>query len=303
MKAIIITVDTEGDNLWNYHKGEKILTNNALFIPRFQTLCEKFEFKPVYLTNYEMICDDFFSSYIRQKVEQGLCEVGIHIHAWNNPPIFDLDGHEQGCPYLIEYPIDIMRAKIKETYELIVERIGKAPVSHRAGRWAMNEDYFKILEEVDIKVDCSFTPGISWRKSPGETIKQGTDYSGVNKSYHYVGNILEVPMSVRKMSHFMSFYSLRHSISTLAKGGELWLRPAMSSFRDMKHLEKIISREVEDNYLEFMLHSSELMPGGSPYFKNESSIEKMYKEVERFFEYLTSLSYSGQTLEEFCNSI
>ena len=42
MKYFIITVDTEGDNLWSYHKEEEVKTQNSFYIPRFQELCEKF---------------------------------------------------------------------------------------------------------------------------------------------------------------------------------------------------------------------------------------------------------------------
>ena len=53
MPYFIITVDTEGDNLWKWKKGDPISTQNAVLIPRFQELCEKYNFKPVYLMNYE----------------------------------------------------------------------------------------------------------------------------------------------------------------------------------------------------------------------------------------------------------
>ncbi|MDR8263551.1 deacetylase, partial [Acinetobacter baumannii] len=49
--AFLITIDTEGDNLWQKH--DSITTENARYLPRFQQLCEKYGFKPVYLTNYE----------------------------------------------------------------------------------------------------------------------------------------------------------------------------------------------------------------------------------------------------------
>ena len=52
--AFIITLDTEGDNLWE--SGPVITTQNTRFLPRFQALCEKYSFKPVWLTNYEMAC-------------------------------------------------------------------------------------------------------------------------------------------------------------------------------------------------------------------------------------------------------
>lgn len=34
-KAFIITIDTEGDNLWNWEEGAPISTENAKYIPRF----------------------------------------------------------------------------------------------------------------------------------------------------------------------------------------------------------------------------------------------------------------------------
>ena len=48
-------------------------------------------------------------------------------------------------------------------YSLIKSKTGNTPplVSHRAGRWAMNGVYFKILRDYGIKVDCSFYPGES----------------------------------------------------------------------------------------------------------------------------------------------
>ena len=66
-RFFLITVDTEGDNLWAWHKGDPINTTNTRFIPRFQELCNKFGFKPVYLTNYEMLMDDEYcvKGYVR----------------------------------------------------------------------------------------------------------------------------------------------------------------------------------------------------------------------------------------------
>ena len=105
MKHFIITVDTEGDNLWAWKPGDIISTNNSRFIDRFQSLCESFGFIPVYLCSYEMIMDDYFCSYISQKANNQLCEIGMHLHAWNTPPFFDIDRCSYARPYLIEYPL------------------------------------------------------------------------------------------------------------------------------------------------------------------------------------------------------
>lgn len=65
----VITVDTEGDDLWA--KPREITTRNAQYLPRFQSLCERFRFKPVYLTNYEMAMSDIFVEFARDVVVRG----------------------------------------------------------------------------------------------------------------------------------------------------------------------------------------------------------------------------------------
>ncbi len=64
--AFLITIDTEGDNLWQKH--DSITTENARYLPRFQQLCEKYGFKPVYLTNYEMAIDPFYIEFARDVI-------------------------------------------------------------------------------------------------------------------------------------------------------------------------------------------------------------------------------------------
>ncbi len=62
-KYFIITVDTEGDNLWNYIPGTEVETKNAEFIPTFQVICDKYNFKPVYLANFEMLNSPVFVDF------------------------------------------------------------------------------------------------------------------------------------------------------------------------------------------------------------------------------------------------
>lgn len=51
-------------------------------------------------------------------------------------------------------------------------------------------------------------------------------------------------------------------------------------------------------YIEFMLHSSEFMPGGSPTFPDEHSIELLYEDIERLFERIAA-NFVGATLNEY----
>ena len=99
----IITIDTEGDDLWA--NPREITTRNSQYLPRFQSLCERFRFKPVYLANYEMAMSDVFVEFARDVIARGAGEIGMHLHAWNSPPLVPLTSDDfRFHPYLIEYP-------------------------------------------------------------------------------------------------------------------------------------------------------------------------------------------------------
>jgi hypothetical protein len=51
-------------------------------------------------------------------------------------------------------------------------------------------------------------------------------------------------------------------------------------------------------HAEFMLHSSELMPGGSPTFPDGASIERLFDDLEHLFA-ATRGRFQGATLGEF----
>lgn len=305
MKKFIITIDTESDNQWNIQ--QKQTTENAKYIPRFQSLSEKYGFKPVYLIDYSMANDASLVRYLKGKSLQGLCEIGMHLHAWDTPPRHEIDGSTKERPYLIEYPKNIMDAKIKSMTDLITSRFEQSIVSHRAGRWAVNNDYIHLLHKNGYKIDCSITPGVNWQKQMGASLP-GPDYSTEKCSiyrYDCEPEMLEIPMTIRKMH----CGSLRKNdgmvpfVKDIIKniiGRNIWLRPALFSYEDMIKLIQVVENEKEE-YMEFMMHSSELMPGGSPYYTTEEAIEKMYKELTLLFDYVSMKGYSGVTLAEMYN--
>lgn len=296
-KSFIITVDTEGDNLWNFQAGDEITTRNAEYIPRFQALCDEFGFKPVYLTNFEMANSPVFVSEAGRWLRDERCEIGVHLHAWNNPPQHDLSGPYDGQPYLIEYPETVMRQKFQVIHSLLERQFGIKPVSHRAGRWAMNAAYFDLLREFGIRVDCSCTPFISWAASKGVTCG-GSDYSHAAEHPSVIGGVLEVPMTVRRTRVPLTG-SWKYRLKTLVKGSSVWLRPALESVAAMRWLMNRVHVEPVD-YLEFMIHSSELMPGGSPYNETGHSVEIFFDKMRRVFEHAAELGYEGRTLAEYC---
>jgi hypothetical protein len=65
-------------------------------------------------------------------------------------------------------------------------------------------------------------------------------------------------------------------------------------------LLRILQRAVRERrrYVQFALHSSELMPGGSPRFPTTKSIENLYVSLEMLFSQAAT-KFVGATLGEF----
>ena len=298
MNYFIITVDTEGDNQWAWKPGMTITTSNTNFIPRFQKLCEKYHFPPVYLSNYEMISDDEFCGFASEKAKADLCEIGMHIHAWFSPPEYELPNRYNGNPFITEYPNYILKEKLVFLKHYIEERVGVTPVSFRSGRWATNEVLFETLDELGFFVDCSITPGISNYTDCGMSVEHGNDYTHeILNIRSLCGNLVEIPMTTKRIRTFQGV-SIKNKARNILLGKDIWLRPAVNSEEEMLLLIKRVEKQKVP-YLEFMIHSTELMPGGSPYTKDEAQVERLYERMEKIFAYVSKSGYQGITLQDY----
>src|SRR5262249_55521079 len=133
----------------------------------------------VYLTNYEMAMSDPFVEFGRDVLARGAGEIGMHLHAWNSPPLVPLTGDDfRFQPYLVEYPEPVMREKIATMTRLLEDRFDRVILTHRAGRLGFDGRYAAILLREGYRVDCSVSPGLDWRGTLGDPDgKGGSDYS------------------------------------------------------------------------------------------------------------------------------
>jgi len=309
----LITIDTEEDNAWS--RAQTVTTRNSKFIPRFQALCESYGLKPTYLTNYEMAgCPDF-REFGKDILKRQTGEIGMHLHAWNSPPHYPLtENDNEYHPYLIEYPEKIMEAKIDFMTNLLEQTFGVKMVSHRAGRWSFNETYARILHEKGYLVDTSVTPHVSWKDTVGDPRQSGgTDFRFFPEKPYFLdlediskpGNstILEAPVTisspyarVNKLRSFFHNNSIPWRVLNRIYPHVSWLRPNRNNLNRMiKILNHAVKAKRET--VVFMLHSSELMPGGSPTFPEERDIEKLYGGFKRLFA-AAQKHFKGATLKE-----
>jgi hypothetical protein len=314
--AFLVTVDTEGDNLWG--RPNTITTRNAAYLPRFQSLCEKYRLKPTYFTNWEMSQSPEFVEIGKDVLARGVGEIGMHLHAWNSPPMTPLTSDDfRFQPYLIEYPTDQIRLKVKVMTETLADVFGRRPTSHRAGRWGFDETYASILIEHGYTADCSVTPHVNWRFCKGDPAKPGgPDYTHFPESPYFLdpcdiaragdSPLLELPVTViqtrrypapiEKVREGLAGSFLGTRVMRKAFPNAAWLMPTGSNGPQLLRVLETVRRENRP-YAQFVIHSSELMPGGSPKLPDERAVDRLYEHLEALFAAATD--FVGQTVAEF----
>ena len=295
-KYFVITIDTEGDNLWGVKDiNEVVTTKNADYLIRFQELCEKYNYIPTYLTNYEMANTKAMKELGREGIKKETLEIGAHIHAWNQPPYFPLIkrfGH-RGKPYLGEYPRNVIYQKIEYLTKTLEDTFQCAVKSHRGGRWFFDGNICDALVDNGYIVDCTCTPGINWEKKPGWSRNAcGTNWETYPQEPFFICSknrekkLVEIPVTIRDLDPINRYE---------------WFRPDGTN---EKRMIAIIKKEMEkDGYIEFMIHSSEFMPGGSPKFKKKWQITKLFMDLEVIFEELKKAGYIGISLSDYGEKI
>lgn len=317
--AFLITIDTEGDNLWACPR--EITTENSRYLPRFQQLCERHGFKPTWLTNWEMVECPVYRDFARDCLRRGTAEIGMHLHAWNNPPIDPLTADDfRWHPYLTQFSERLMRDKIATVTHRLEEVFGTKMLSHRAGRWAFNETYARLLVEFGYRVDCSVSPHIRWQHEDPQH-PDVVDYRHFPEQAYWLDlndiskpasptssrqTLLELPVTIQSRPRtgllkaaesLGKLHSLPRRVLDRVAPTKFWLRP---DGRNDRNLINVVREAIHagHDYVEFMLHSSEFMPGCSPRFPTANHIERLYHDLETLFAEASQLC-DGLTLAEY----
>ena len=318
---LLITIDTEEDDAWSGRVP--VTTENTSFLRRFQDLCDEFDQRPTWLCTAPVLADERFRDGLGGAVADGRAEIGAHFHPWSAGPFPpETASRTVAQVYPHEVSPELFRAGLARIVTLVRERFGVATTSYRAGRWGFVGAHVPLLLEQGIRIDCSVTPFLSWRRFSGDPSgRGGPDFRGAALRPYFVdpedvrrsvdSRLLELPMTVlAPRGPFIARPSLWPRLDRLAGslGGRALarLRWTPQLFRPWPglRLEDLLrmrdtARALELPYLMLMFHSSELMPGGSPYYPDAPSVERLYTKLRGLFAAMQRDRIPGATLAQF----
>ena len=314
---LILTVDTEADNQWDYHGV--ISLANLRCLPRLQALCERFGFVATYLLASEVLQDRETVRRLRAWQREGRAEVGAHLEPWTTPPLMAL---ERENPALQLFPSGLpspwFERKLRTLTDGIAAQFGSPPRSFRAARWGLSASMVGALARQGYRVDCSVTPKTSWATEQGGLSWGGADYRRAPVRPYWVSGkdvclpgdsgLLEAPMTVLYTGPLVregSGAARRFSLLPESPAKRLldrivfrkkWLRIHPASRRgDWRAIHRAAVRGGLD-VLVFMIHSSELAPGTSPLTPTERAAEVVFRRLEEVLGDYRDLGLEGCTL-------
>ncbi len=300
LKHFIVTVDTEADNQWS-HPGN-LSCKNIVHLPRFHRLVREHGFLPTYLVTHEVATDGPSMEIINRLVAGG-GEVGAHLHPWSNPP------YERAIEWERTYhrfPNELdpgeLRDKLLTLTKAIETSFGARPTSFRAGRWGFGPAMVAALRDFGYRVDSSVTPGLSWRRTIGDPVGAGGpdfrhasfrpyELSLTNVCQSGTSGVIEIPMTVLPVGGVLERTTRR-----------LLSRPRWFRIFPETTLDDLIEVYRAANYyqlpyIQFMIHSSELMAGSSPYVKTEAALERLYDKLVAVLKFFSTDGLRGVTLK------
>jgi len=320
----IITVDTEGDNQWQYNGC--ITLGNLQALPRFQRLCEQYGFVPTYLIAREVLQDAATVKALLEWQKRGSAEIGVHLEPWTTPPFMaeeTADPAMQAFPS--ELPLEWFSRKLEVLTAEVAERFG-APKSFRAARWGVNGDMLRRLAELGYTVDCSVTPKIDWRRQRGLAGGPGgPDYreappgpyrpSVENVCRSGSAGLVEVPMTILYTVRGAGENSVLARLCTRLPESRLkrlldrhlfrkrWLRVSQESLPDdwARIYETALHGDL--GVLQLMIHSSELMTGTSPLTRTEKDTAFVYESLMAMFRTFRQRGLQGESLSRFAAAV
>lgn len=166
------------------HKG-----GVAVGVPNLIKLADKYGAKITFAIMPETV--EYFPQNISHKI-------GLHIHPNWDEFLKKNCKQSSNSTVLWDYSYDEQLGMIKAGKELLKNKFGSDPKVFLAGRWCLNNDTIKVLEESGFTHDCSATPGskndhLNW----SELFRVCMPYHPSESNYQRKGKspVLEVPVS------------------------------------------------------------------------------------------------------------
>lgn len=302
--CFVVTVDTEEDFDWNApFRRDGYRLDSVPALAECQRYFAAASVIPAYLVDWPIAHDPHAIAILAPAAAAGKASIGVQLHPWVNPPFDEMISVENS--FAGNLPETLERAKLTQLHTAISKNFGVNPVIYRAGRYGTGPNTISILEDLGFRCDTSVRSGFSYRG------QGGPDYSNMPLSPWWTGHngqLLEIPLTTvfcgamrgagQGIYHrFAKGSSL--TTSALARLGlieRIALTPeGIPADKACIGIDEALARGVP--VLNFSFHSPSLMPGNTPYVRNEAQLVQFYRWWDVVLNHLAKCGVAARSME------
>ena len=301
----MVVVDTEEEFDWTAGFDRESTKIDAIRkVHRLQGVFDDFGIGPVYVVDYAIASQKDGIQALKPLLQEGRALIGAHPHAWLNPPFSEVvttwNSYQGNLPSALE------RDKLEILRDTIEASFGERPIIHKAGRYGVGLNTSQILSDLGFEIDISAVPAFDWSGDGGP------DYSRLTQNMFWFGpenNLLGIPntggfigalrgrgpalyAARRQESRF--WYTFNRILSRARAVERIMLSPEGHSLDKMVRLTRDLLNQGF-RVLTVSLHSPTVMPGGTPYTRNETDVQIFLEKCRKFFEFFFG-ELGGQTM-------
>ncbi|MEJ2070208.1 MAG: hypothetical protein P8X49_07845 [Syntrophobacterales bacterium] len=304
---LVITIDVEEEGLFSgTYPASGAGVTNVHELQRLEFISMEFGFPLTLLTTYPVAQDAAAREVLISWREKHGAEIGVHLHPWNTPPFRDLPQPEP-IP-TAQLPPDLLEAKLGSLVHCITETFEQSPRSFRMGRFDWSTGLLKLLPRFGLRVDSSMVP-LTWKGEGPQNFLAPPDPFWLEMSDSPDLMLLEAPVTMvpvwaasARAWHRLAFLLPANLAEALLSRfrfvGAAGIHPSWFPRLSMRLAARLHQRRG-GRVLTLFLHSSELLPGGSPDFPDAGAVDRLTAKLRDFLAWLVKQgSVTGVTLSE-----
>lgn len=289
---LLVVVDTEEDFDWNAPPDRANTgVTSMLHIDRAQSICTDYGLAPCYVVDYPIVSQPDGYRLLQQYAAAGQCEIGAHLHPWVNPPF--VEPVTVANMYPGNLPAAVEREKLRLLRDKIAEVFGSAPKIYKAGRYGFGPNTEATLVDLGFEIDVSVCPPFDHRGDGGPDFRAFT----AEPFWFGATPCLEIPVTGSLVGRAGRFAQPVYAAAQRAKRfkapgilsrlgivDRLVLSPEGFAFAEHKHLTQHLLKQGVRTFT-WSFHSPSVMPGCTPYVRNERDLQQFLDSFNRFFDF------------------
>jgi hypothetical protein len=206
-------------------------------------------------------------------------EIGTQLHPWVNPPFQEAVSVRNS--YAGNLPPALEAAKLDALTDAITAAVGKRPRAYRAGRYGIGPCTAGLLANRGYRLDTSVRAGFDYRDNGGPDFRR----SGERATW-LADELIELPLTtvytgrLRRLARPLDDVAARlpKARGVLSRTGLLSRVPLTPEGTTAAEAVAAIEQAVADGLpvLNFSFHSPSLVPGHTPYVRNEADLARLH---------------------------